>query len=67
LLNGDLGAGKTTFAKGFARQLGINDNITSPTFAILNEYNIASGAIDIKKLIHIDAYRLDGVDYTEIG
>lgn len=37
-LVGDLGAGKTTFTKGVARGLGIMDNVTSPTFTILNEY-----------------------------
>ena len=37
-LEGDLGAGKTTFAKGFALGLGIKDTITSPTFTVMNEY-----------------------------
>jgi len=37
-LNGDLGSGKTVFVKGFAKALGIEDNITSPTFTIVKEY-----------------------------
>lgn len=52
-LEGDLGAGKTTFAKGFAKGLGINEVITSPTFTILNEYD--GGKM---KLYHFDMYRL---------
>ena len=55
-LAGDLGAGKTTFCKGFARGLGINENITSPTFTLMNEY--AGG----KKLYHFDLYRLSDTE-----
>ncbi len=54
LLSGDLGAGKTVFAKGFAEGLGINDDITSPTFTIMNSYD--------GKLNHFDLYRLNSVD-----
>ena len=39
LLNGDLGAGKTTFTKGIAKALGITDVVTSPTFTFMKEYN----------------------------
>ncbi len=53
-LEGDLGAGKTTFVKGLAQAMGIQDLITSPTFNIFNTYNGAA-----KTLIHMDAYRLD--------
>ena len=53
-LVGDLGAGKTTFTKGFAKGLGIEKMVTSPTFTILNEY------LDGKtKLYHFDMYRLE--------
>ncbi len=55
LLYGDLGAGKTTFAKGLAVGLGIMDEVTSPTFALMNVYNDIK---DIKALVHIDTYRL---------
>ena len=54
-LEGDLGSGKTVFAKGFAGALGIDENITSPTFNIIKEYY--SGEMP---LFHMDVYRLDG-------
>lgn len=61
-LEGELGAGKTQFAKGFAKGLGINEHITSPTFTIINEYN---GRIP---LYHFDAYRINDVEEMyEIG
>ena len=56
-LNGDLGSGKTVFTKGFAHALGI-DEITSPTFTIIKEYN--TGELP---LYHMDVYRLE--DATE--
>lgn len=56
VLSGDLGAGKTTFTKGFAKGLGICENITSPTFTLLNEYNGKT------KLYHFDMYRLTSKD-----
>lgn len=52
-LVGDLGAGKTTFTKGFAKGFGVKDIVTSPTFTIMNEYNGAS-----MPLYHFDMYRL---------
>ncbi|MBO5884802.1 MAG: tRNA (adenosine(37)-N6)-threonylcarbamoyltransferase complex ATPase subunit type 1 TsaE [Clostridia bacterium] len=52
-LVGDLGAGKTTFTKGFAEGLDIKDLVTSPTFTIMNDYN--SGRLP---LYHFDMYRL---------
>ncbi|MDD3862935.1 MAG: tRNA (adenosine(37)-N6)-threonylcarbamoyltransferase complex ATPase subunit type 1 TsaE [Clostridia bacterium] len=60
-LDGDLSAGKTTFAKGFAKGLGIEKMITSPTFTILNEYDFQNKN-DIKKLYHFDMYRLENED-----
>ena len=56
-LNGDLGAGKTTFTKGIALGLGIAQTITSPTFTIMKHYE---GRL---RLTHIDAYRLDGIGF----
>ena len=53
-LNGDLGSGKTVFAKGFALSLGIDEVITSPTFTIAKEYY--SGEMPF---FHMDVYRLD--------
>ena len=52
-LAGNLGVGKTVFASGFAKGLGINCDITSPTFTILNEYHEGSLC-----LFHFDLYRL---------
>lgn len=56
-LQGNLGAGKTVFVKGVARVLGIEETITSPTFVIEKMYTLPEGK-PWKKLIHIDAYRL---------
>jgi len=54
-LQGDLGAGKTTFVQGVALGWGSLDSVSSPTFIIVNEYRRANG----DKLFHMDAYRLD--------
>lgn len=54
-LEGDLGSGKTIFTKGFAASMGIRDNITSPTFSIIKEYD------GEYKLFHMDVYRLSDV------
>lgn len=56
-LDGELGSGKTVFVKGFAKSLGITENITSPTFNIVKEYD--SGEM---KLNHMDVYRLEETD-----
>lgn len=63
LLSGELGAGKTTFTKGLAKSLGIQEEVTSPTFTILNAYD--SGRI---KLNHLDMYRVESSDeLAELG
>lgn len=60
LLNGEMGAGKTVFAKGVALALGIEDEITSPTYAYMNDYD--------GKLYHYDCYRLSsGEDAEALG
>lgn len=57
-LKGEVGAGKTTLTQHLAKLLGITETVTSPTFVIQKEYKINNHAW-IKKLIHIDAYRLE--------
>jgi tRNA threonylcarbamoyladenosine biosynthesis protein TsaE len=71
VLNGELGSGKTVFVKGIARYFGVENEVSSPTFTIVNEYinnNI--------NLYHFDVYRLDnenqftdtiGTEYFENG
>ena len=66
-MEGDLGGGKTTFVQGFAKGLGIKENITSPTFVILKKFKIPSFAkataskakSKFQFFYHIDAYRLE--------
>lgn len=63
LLDGELGAGKTTFTKGLAKALGVTEEVTSPTFTILNVYE--SGRL---KLNHLDMYRVEKEeDLYELG
>ncbi len=57
-LYGNLGAGKTTFTQAIAKELGIKEAITSPTFVIEKIYEIKHN--NFARLIHIDAYRLEG-------
>ncbi|MBU0648772.1 tRNA (adenosine(37)-N6)-threonylcarbamoyltransferase complex ATPase subunit type 1 TsaE [Patescibacteria group bacterium] len=58
-LQGELGAGKTTFVKGLARALGVREVVHSPTFILVKPYRIRNQKI-IKTLIHVDAYRVAG-------
>ena len=61
-LNGELGSGKTYLTKGVAFGLGINENVTSPTYTIISEYQ------GICPFYHIDAYRLnDEKDFQDLG
>jgi|SRR3989344_4199610 len=63
-LSGDLGAGKTTFTQGFAKALGIQDKIISPTFVLVRQHKIPDSP---KILFHIDLYRLDEINFKETG
>lgn len=57
LLEGDMGAGKTVFAKGVAEGLGIEEEVTSPTYAYMNDYD--------GRLFHYDCYRIESVEQAE--
>ncbi len=68
LLEGEMGAGKTVFAKGVAKGLGIEDEVTSPTYAYMNDYG--------GRLFHYDCYRIESpaqaealglADYFDMG
>ena len=66
-LQGDLGSGKTTFTKQLAKNLGIKENVTSPTFVIFKEYPIMKHK-NIKTLYHFDCYRIeDPKEILELG
>ncbi len=57
-LDGDLGAGKTTWTQFFAKALGVKEVVNSPTFTIMKSYKQGDG----QPLYHIDAYRLEGIE-----
>jgi len=65
-LEGDLGAGKTTFTQGLAAAMGVKGRVTSPTFCIVQEHRapVAATAADGRPslLVHMDLYRLHGED-----
>ena len=59
---GSMGAGKTTFIKAVCEQLGVEDVITSPTFAIVNEYSLPCGGRLEGSVFHFDFYRIKRLD-----
>ena len=64
LLDGELGSGKTEFVRHVAKHLGVEDDITSPTFCFLNSYDTNAGF----KLHHFDVYRLNSEDeLSDVG
>ena len=63
LLKGNLGAGKTTFSKYLVENLGSSDEVSSPTYSIVNEYHTPKG-----KIFHFDLYRMKSIEETyDIG
>ena len=63
LLKGNLGAGKTTFTKFLLKKLGSTDEVSSPTYAIVNEYDSPKG-----KIFHFDLYRMKNIrEVYDIG
>ena len=66
-IEGPIGAGKTCLVKGIASGLGIEGNITSPSYTIISEYDASIDGEDIR-FFHIDAYRLrNSIDFSDIG
>jgi tRNA threonylcarbamoyladenosine biosynthesis protein TsaE len=61
-LSGDLGAGKTTFVQTLAKELGVTDTVTSPTFTIMKSYATTSQWFE--NLVHLDVYRLEDINET---
>ena len=57
LLDGDMGAGKTVFSKGVAKGLDIQEEVTSPTYAYMNDYD--------GRLFHYDCYRIESIEQAE--
>lgn len=67
-LEGDLGVGKTALVKGAAARMGYLGRVTSPTFTLVNEYDVSADWISERVIRHIDAYRLNSADEAfEIG
>jgi tRNA threonylcarbamoyladenosine biosynthesis protein TsaE len=63
-LVGDLGAGKTTFSKIFLKELGVKQHVQSPTFSIINSYDISHDKYE--KVFHIDVYRIEDIRELEV-
>ena len=59
-LNGELGAGKTTFVRGVAEAFGFDKPVRSPTFTIVNRYQVSE--VKIKQILHVDLYRIEDPD-----
>ncbi len=66
-LDGELGAGKTTFTQGLLEGLGAEKPYTSPTFVIMKHYEIKNIKSEIKNIYHIDAYRVEANDILALG
>ncbi len=58
-LQGDLGAGKTTLTQYIAKQIGISKRALSPTFALIRNYRVERQMSNVKRIVHVDAYRIE--------
>ena len=61
LFKGELGSGKTTLIKSILKSKGVSENITSPTFSIVNQYTVSSGLIN-----HFDLYRIKSLTELDV-
>ena len=57
LISGNVGAGKTTLIKNYCKLLGVNENVSSPTYTLINEYDSEKGLV-----VHMDLYRLKNIE-----
>lgn len=64
-LSGELGAGKTAFVKALARELGVREEVTSPTFVVMKTYDVPNHP-RYSMLTHIDAYRIESDDEMRV-
>ena len=65
VLSGNLGTGKTRFMRGVATYFGIQNEVSSPTFTIVNEYTPKENMDKVNKIFHFDVYRLTGPEDFE--
>lgn len=65
VLTGNLGTGKTRFMRGIANYFGIEKEVSSPTFTIVNEYTPKNNTSNVNKIFHFDVYRLSGPEDFE--
>lgn len=65
-LQGEMGAGKTIFTKGLAKAMGITELVTSPTFALENEYSSGNKKLSRIRLYHFDAWRFENSDEMKV-
>ena len=66
-LQGELGAGKTTFVQGLLRSLGVKQNILSPTFVIMKRFSLRNRKTHFRNVYHIDAYRIHPRDLVALN
>lgn len=64
-LDGEMGAGKTTFSQGFLEEMGVSGRVVSPTFIIMKQYNVDRDGV--KAIYHVDLYRITANDLDDLG